>query len=98
MSSIEKTTNFNPIPNKGRRAHITLGTADGVPPVQTGFDLLEAVEFEKNAFKEKLYYNIFTYQIPGTNYVLRRYRHDLWVLYTASKNISYDALFTANYT
>lgn len=98
MSSIEKTTNFNPIPNKGRRAHITLGTADGVPPVQTGFDLLEAVQFERNAFKEKLYYNIFTYQIPGTNYVLRRYRHDLWVLYTESKNISYDALFTANYT
>lgn len=98
MSSIEKTTNFNPIPNKGRRAHITLGTADGVPPVQTGFDLLEAVDFERNAPKEKLYYNIFTYQIPGTSYVLRRYRQDLWVLYTESKNVSYDALFTANYT
>ena len=98
MSSIEKTTNFNPIPNKGRRAHITLGTADGVAPVQTGFDLLEAVDFEKNALKEKLYYNIFTFRIPETQYVLRRYRHDLWVLYTAAKNISYDAIFTANYT
>ena len=98
MNNIEKTTNFYPVPGKGRRAHITLGTADGVAAVQTGFDLLDAVDLEKNASKEKLYYNIFTYQIPDTKYVLRRYRHDMWVLYTASQNIAYDAIFTANYT
>ena len=97
MTNIEKTTNFYPVPGKGRRAHITLGTAEGVAPVQTGFDLLEAVNFEKDASKEKLYYNIFTYQIPETKYVLRRYRQDMWVLYTSFQNMSYDALFTANY-
>ena len=98
MSSIEKTTNFYPVPGKGRRAHITLGTADGVAPVQTGLDLLEAVDFEKNASKEKLYYNIFTYQIPESKFVLRRYRHDMWVLYTSGQTMLFDALFTANYT
>ena len=97
MSNIEKTTNFYPVQGKGRRAHITLGTAEGVAPVQTGFDLLEAVNYEKNASKEKLYYNIFTYQIPETKYVLRRYRQDMWVLYTSARNMSYDALFTANF-
>ena len=98
MSNIEKTTNFYPVPGKGRRAHITLGTADGVYPVQTGIDQLEAVAFEKNASKEKLYYNIFTYQIPDTKFVLRRYRHDMWVLYTSGQSMLFDALFTANYT
>ena len=98
MNSIEKTTNFYPVPGKGRRAHITLGTADGVAPVQTGLDLLEAVDFEKNASKEKLYYNIFTYQIPESKFVLRRYRHDMWVLYTSGQTMLFDALFTANYT
>ena len=98
MSNIEKTTNFYPVPGKGRRAHITLGTADGVAPVQTGFDLLEAVDFEQNASKEKLYYNIFTYQIPETKFVLRRYRQDMWVLYTSGESMLFDALFTANYT
>ena len=98
MGKIEKIADFSPVSGKGRRAHITLGTAKGVSPVQTGFDLLEAVSFEQNASKEKLYYNIFTFQIPETKYVLRRYRNDLWVLYTASKDMLYDAIFTANYT
>ena len=53
MGKVEKIADFSPVSGKGRRAHITLGTAKGVSPVQTGFDLLEAVSFEQNASKEK---------------------------------------------
>merc|ERR1712115_620636 len=64
MNHIEKTTNFYPVQGKGKKAHITIGTACGVKPHQTGNDLLEAIEYEKCSSIEKLYYNIFTYRIP----------------------------------
>lgn len=94
---IEKTTNFYPVQGKGKKAHITIGTACGVKPNQTGNDLLEAIEYEKCSSIEKLYYNIFTYRIPETSFVLRRYRKDLWVLYQSSKTYKFNALFTGYY-
>ena len=82
---------------KGQRAHITIGTACGVGPVQTGIDLLEAVAFEKCSSVEKLYYNVFTFKIPETSFVLRRYKKDLWVLYQSNAHDHFDALFTGYY-
>jgi len=97
MNHIEKTTNFCPVSGKGQRAHITIGTACGVGPAQTGSDLLEAVAFEKCSSVEKLYYNVFTFKIPETSFVLRRYRKDLWVLYQSNAHDHFDALFTGYY-
>jgi predicted kinase len=95
---LEKTTSFRPVVGKGSRAHITIGTASTIPNVQTGLDQLEAVELEKNSFPEKLYYNIFTYPIPSTSFILRRYKSDMWVLYKSGNKLLFDALFTGHYT
>ncbi|CAH1249594.1 CNP [Branchiostoma lanceolatum] len=42
----ERDYKFCPTWGFGRRAHITLGCAPGIPPVQTGLDLIEVVSTE----------------------------------------------------
>ena len=54
---------FYPIPGAGKRAHITLGTSEGVRPVNTGIDLLEAVNYEKQAAQGSITPATFT--LPG---------------------------------
>ncbi|TRY61479.1 hypothetical protein TCAL_02165 [Tigriopus californicus] len=83
---------FFPIPGHGRRAHITLGTSDGVPPVTTGFDLLEVVQREKEAFQSSLVVPTFDTAFGK----LRNYEDDLWVLYF-DRAWEIDSIFTGSY-
>ena len=59
----EENKVFYPIPGAGKRAHITLGTSEGVRPVNTGIDLLEAVNYEKQAAQGSITPATFT--LPG---------------------------------
>lgn len=47
---IPQPINFQP---SNSRAHITLGCAPGIPAVQTGFDLLQLIEYETNSEPHK---------------------------------------------
>ena len=42
---------FYPIPGRGKRAHVTLGTSRDNKPVVTGLDVMEAVNAEKKAYE-----------------------------------------------
>ena len=82
----------------GRKAHITLATAQNVKPVNAGIDLLHIVQAEKEQ-------STVTYQIkiPDSENVLRCYKHGysgykkyLWAVYP-KKAISVEAIFTGYY-
>ncbi len=88
---------FYPVPGRGRRAHVTLGTrGEDVRPVETGLDLLEAVRAEKEAHEggggeaapE-------TFETEGA--WLRRYSDGLWVVYLRRAAV-FETVFTGHYT
>lgn len=83
---------YIPIPGRGRRAHITLGTSDGVPPVTTGFDVLEVVQREKEAFESSL--SVPTFDTAFGK--LRNLDDELWVLYF-DRAWEIDSIFTGSY-
>ena len=85
---------FYPIPGVGKRAHITLGTSEGVRPVNTGIDLLEAVNHEKEASEGNT--TPATYSLPGSKSQLRCYTAGLWILYPET-HLVFDSLFTGHY-
>ena len=93
MADVENR--FYPIPGRGRRAHVTLGTSGDTRPVVTGLDVLRAVEAEKAA-SEREADDVPTFEV-GRNMVLRRYERDLWVMYPG-KAVTFDALFTGHYS
>ena len=86
-----------PYSNKGSRAHITLAITEGTSPVQAGFDTLEVFEQEEKNKCQKSG-DFYTYKIPNTNYVLKRYRKGLWIVHTSTKELTFDAIFTGYYT
>lgn len=89
---------FYPIPGRGARAHITLGTAGDAKPVQTGFDVLAAVEAEKVAEETGSTAEVPTFALGRAGRsVLRRYGKELWVLYPGRAAV-FDALFTGHYS
>jgi len=85
---------FYPIPGIGKRAHITLGTSEGVRPVNTGIDVLEAVQYEKEASEGNV--TPATYSLPDSKSQLRCYKSGLWVLYPET-HLVFDSLFTGHY-
>ena len=86
---------FFPIPGRGKRAHVTLGTSEGILPVVTGIDLLDAVKLEEKAAKEPGW-KVPTFDV-GDGAVLRQYDPGrLWVLYPG-KTAVFEALFTGHY-
>ena len=86
---------YYPIPGRGKRAHVTLGTSGDTKPVVTGLDVVRAVEAEKAA-SEKEADDVPTFEM-GNGLVLRRYEKDLWVLYPR-KAVTFDAMFTGHYS
>ena len=80
-----------------KRAHITLGVAEDVYPVQTGHDHFEAFELESSQFKTNLSDEFYTYQIPTTKLVLKRLRKDLWAVDTSGEKLDFNAIFSAHY-
>ena len=85
---------FYPIPGRGRRAHVTLGTAEGVAPVNTGFDVLKAVQAEKKSAEGSWSGFVRQYDVEGA--VLRQYERALWVLYP-DRVAALQALFSGHY-
>ncbi|XP_064620447.1 2',3'-cyclic-nucleotide 3'-phosphodiesterase-like [Lineus longissimus] len=49
---------FQPIVGKGSRAHATLSCANGVSPVQTGYDLVAAVNCEEHCKNDSRYFSL----------------------------------------
>ncbi|KAH1174323.1 2',3'-cyclic-nucleotide 3'-phosphodiesterase isoform X2 [Mauremys mutica] len=80
-----------PIDNlpKGSRAHITLGCASGIEPVQTGLDLLEFVKLEKAGTKGDE-----IEEIGGGK--LLYFGNGMWML-LLSKKIEVKAIFSGYY-
>jgi hypothetical protein len=92
--TVDPNDTFYPVPGFGKRAHVTLGTSEGVRPVNTGIDLLDAIHHEKLAASGQLVPE--THPLPGTTAQLRRYNSSLWVLYPDREYI-FDAVFTGHY-
>jgi 2',3'-cyclic-nucleotide 3'-phosphodiesterase len=80
-----------------KRAHITLGVAENVYPVQTGYDHLKAFELESSEYTNNLNDESYTYQIPTTKLVLKRFRKELWVVDTSGNKLDFNAIFSAHY-
>lgn len=81
---------------KDQRAHITLGTARDVMPVNTGLDALRVADQELCDVD-----NVPTqyFMMPGhpeLNGVLKRFKDNMFVLYL-EKDLIFDALFTGQY-
>ena len=93
-SSMTFTNRYYPIPGRGKRAHVTLGTSGNTKPVVTGLDVMRAVEAERVA-SEKEVDDVPTYHMENGD-VLRQYEPDLWVLYL-NKAVTFDAMFTGHY-
>ncbi len=86
---------FYPVPGRGRRAHVTLGTSgEDVKPVTTGLDLLEAVRAERAAAEGREQPQTFSLE-GGSE--LRRYKEGLWVVYL-EKAVVFDSVFAGHYT
>ena len=83
---------FQPIAasEKGCRAHLTLATAPGAKPVNTGIDLMEIVQAEEKKIEK------YSYDIPYTEDVLKHYSENLWVVYLKDA-ISVKSIFTGYY-
>lgn len=86
---------YYPIPGRGKRAHVTLGTSGDTKPVVTGLDVVRAAEAEKAA-SEREVDDVPTFEM-GSGSVLRRYERDLWVLYQG-KAVTFDAMFSGHYS
>ena len=80
-----------------KKAHITLGVADDVYPVQTGYDHSKVFEFESSQCKNNLSDEFYTYQIPTTKLVLKRFREDVWAVDTSGIKLDFNAIFSAYY-
>ena len=93
-SSMTFTNRYYPIPGRGKRAHVTLGTSGNTKPVVTGLDVMRAVEAERAA-SEKEVDDVPTFHMENGD-VLREYEPDLWVVYL-NKAVTFDALFTGHY-
>ena len=52
-SQPKQKTNFQPTSGYGSQAHITLGRAKDIPPVQAATDLIEIIKLEKRWKNEK---------------------------------------------
>jgi hypothetical protein len=79
------------------RAHITIGTARKVSPVQTGIDLLEIIDLERRAKKDKdsaSSSNLFVCDYPVEGGILRQFgrKGDAFVMYPCH-NIVVDGIF-----
>ena len=85
-----------PSSNKDSRAHITLAVTKGTSPAQSGLDSIQVFELEKKN-KNSRFEGFYTYKIPSTNYVLKQFRKGLWCVYTSSKELTIDAIFTGYY-
>ncbi len=88
----EVSNRFMPVASKGRRAHLTLGTAGRVGMVTTGLDVLEACRAEAMTQQGEL--EPLTFDLENGS--LRRYSQELWVLYLERRAI-FDAIFTGFY-
>ena len=88
---------FYPIPGRGKRAHITLGTAKGARAVNTGIDLLDIVLAEKNANEATNNNNkSFEMTLESCKAVVRHYKPNFWVVYP-EEGILMDSMFTGHY-
>ena len=89
---------FYPIPGRGKRAHITLGTAKGARAVNTGIDLLDIVLAEKNANEATTNNNNkpFEMTLESCKAVVRHYKPNFWVVYP-EEGILMDSMFTGHY-
>ena len=85
-----QNSRFQPIKEKGCRAHLTLATAPGAKPVNTGIDLLEIVQAEEKKTEK------YSYDIPYTEDVLKHYNENFWVVYLKDA-ISVKSIFTGYY-
>ncbi|CAM2108780.1 unnamed protein product [Caretta caretta] len=74
---------------KGSRAHVTLGCASGIEPVQTGIDLLEFVKLEKAGNKGDE-----IEEVGGGK--LQYFGNGMWML-LLSKKIEVKAIFSGYY-
>ena len=74
-------------------AHITLGLAGGVMPVQTGIDIREVLNMERTSGTKATY----TYPIPKTKFTLQRIDESIWVVDVTARNLSLRGLFSAQY-
>jgi len=82
--------NFAPLKGKGSRAHVTLGCAQDIPPVVTGFDLAELVSCEQNALGNNC--NWVTYEL--SNGWLRFFGEDGFMFYP-KEQFFISSVFTA---
>ena len=87
---------FYPIPGRGKRAHITLGTAKGARAVNTGIDLLDIVLAEKNANEVANNNKPFEMKLESCKAVVRHYKPNFWVVYP-EEGILMDSMFTGHY-
>lgn len=87
----QKDLNFQPTKGPGSSAHVTLGCADNIPPVTTGLDLLEVVDYESQMDNSV---PVETFELSRG--VLRRYGTSSWVLYLNQK-ICVKTVFTGFY-
>jgi 2',3'-cyclic-nucleotide 3'-phosphodiesterase len=91
VCSEEMQPSFQPTRGKGSRAHITLGCAEGVAAVTTGYDLLEVVECEGTP---EITSRCRTFSLPRG--WLRDYGNSRWVLYMC-RQITVSSLFAGCY-
>ena len=82
---------FHPTSGKGSRAHITLGCAEGVKPVTTGYDLCEVIKCEES---QEITARSRTFALERG--WLRDYGESRWVLYM-NRQISVSSLFSGYY-
>ena len=87
---LPNTSRFYPTAGFGSRAHVTLGCAAGVTPVQTGLDQINVIKRERKA----LSYTDITYQLDGA--VMRYYGNGCCVVYL-DKEIDCEAMFAGFY-
>ena len=87
-----KDKNFDEIYSKLKpieRAHLTLATSNGIPPVQSGIDLIN-IKMRMLVMKENLIRNQFDqYDIY--------YLGDTFLYLELKKHLLFDALFAAEY-
>lgn len=88
----ENHERFRPILEKGYKAHITVATAPGVKPANTGVDLLEIVQAEEEDGVEE----DDTFDIPDTEDVLKHYKEHFWVVYL-KEALTVQSIFTGHY-
>ncbi|KAJ9577232.1 hypothetical protein L9F63_006206 [Diploptera punctata] len=91
VSSEKLEPSFHPTSGKGSRAHVTLGCAEGVKAVTTGYDLCEVIECEESP---EVTSRSRTFALERG--WLRDYGKSRWVLYM-NRQITVKSLFTGCY-